>query len=202
MPGYGKTGYGTILPWGGIGSNPKIVLPTRLLTAYKLRIHFSKQMEYNSDLINLSNYTVTPNTTNGVPINLLSIEAENLSNPTYVEINCSEYTNGEIYNISVEKLNGPKDLNGFYMDPNQSPFQISGIGIIPTVETLVATSKNTFELTFSENMFENSFIKDISNYSFDKSLLITNMIFTSNVITLITTDQEPGELYTLTITTE
>jgi hypothetical protein len=202
MSGFGKTGYGTVLLWGGIGVNPKIVQPTKLLSAYKLKITFSKEMEYDSNLLNLSNYMVEPDTTDGVPINLLSIETENTTNPKYVEITCSEFTNGEIYNISIEKINGPKSISGFYMDPTQGSFQVTGIGVIPTVETLVATSKNTFELTFSENMLDNTFIKDKTKYSFDKGLTINNLIFTPSTITLVTTDQDPGELYTLTITTE
>lgn len=176
-----------------------ITTPTGVSGPNTVRVYFDRPMKKNAALIDPTNYTITPDTVDGINVNVVSVTPQDVDEPNYVDLTVSEFTNGELYSMDV---NGPVDPESIPMDPLQANYSLLGQGKTPTVSSLVASSLYSFEITFSETMYENSFIKDPTNYSFDKGLQVLAVKYQDNKVVLTTSEQTPGELYTLTISSQ
>jgi hypothetical protein len=77
----------------------------------------------------------------------------------------------------------------------------AGLGIKPQIQTVEALSKNSVKVTFTEAMEDNEAIRNKANYNFDNGLSVLAVsAFSVDSVFLETSDQAPGLLYTLTIT--
>lgn len=176
-----------------------VVTPTGVSAPNTVRVYFDRPMKKNAALINPSNYTITPDTADGINITVVSVSPQDVDEPEWVDLTVSEFTDTELYSMNVD---GPVDPEDIPMDPLQSDYSLLGQGKAPTVSSLVALSLHSFEITFSETMYENSFIKDPTKYSFNKGLQVLAVSYQDNKVILTTSEQTPGEIYTLTITSQ
>lgn len=176
-----------------------VTTPTGVSEPTTVRVYFDRAMEKNAALINPSNYSITPDTVDGINVTVVSVSPEDVDEPTYVDLTVSEFTDSELYSMNVD---GPVDTENIPMDPLQADYSLLGQGKAPTVSSLISLSLNSFEITFSETMYENPFIKDSSNYSFDKGLQVLAVSYQDNKVILTTSEQTPGEIYTLTISSQ
>ena len=65
-----------------------------------VRILFSNPMKNDDALVDVGNYTIAPaDVVTGVPVVYKEITPENKTNPTYIDVICTEMTIGETYNL-------------------------------------------------------------------------------------------------------
>jgi len=167
----------------------------------KVRITFDNQMTDDVALIDLDNYTITP-TGFGVPVYKISMEAEGVTYPNYVDITISEMTDGQIYQAEIETAaDGPIDRYGDNIDVSKSTETFTGVGEKPEIKYVEALSETSAKVVFTEAMEDNTKIRDETNYSFDNGLTISEITSVSgDSVFFKTSEQTPGLLYTLTIT--
>ena len=115
----------------------------------------------------------------------------------------TEMTGFNLYELSV--LLGPIGYADHApIDDSVAPISLFPSGGNPSVDSFIATSKNSWVITFSEGMLNNAAINDPDYYEFSADALpplqvISARYISAREVLLITEDQEPGHLYTLTI---
>jgi hypothetical protein len=176
------------------------VLSAVALSSVKVRITFDRPMLDDSALRNPSNYTLHPTAGSAVPIYYTTVEPESVAEPTYVDISTSEMTDGLPYEAIVF-ASGPTDPEGTTVDPANNTVAFTGIGIDPEVLRVEAVGVNRADVIFTEAMDDNAAIRDISHYAFDGGLSALSVLdVDGDTVKLVTSNQTPGVLYTLTIT--
>lgn len=167
------------------------------ITPTKLRVEFGGKTIINSALVDPGSYiisTVTPGAAN-VVINFVELPFGQ-SNPSYVEIETSEHTDNNEYNLSISE-----DIIGYEIDFSKwYDVNYIGLGESPTVSLVLATAKDQVYVYFSENMKDNSSIRDTNNYIWDgglQTLEVESVL--GNIVVLKTSVQSEGTLYNLTI---
>lgn len=185
---------------GQLSEYPKVIGAVQ--THLKIRVLFDKPMKLDSALVNRGNYTVHSNTANAVDIVVISVTPGAGDEPEWVDLVVSEATSGGSYYVEVALAPyGPTDADGVPLDPANHQWGFLAVAEDPTIKSVIATSANTVEVTFSETMFDNGTIRDPSRYSFDGGLNVLSVSsFLKDTVTLVTDDQVPGQLYTLTVT--
>jgi hypothetical protein len=172
-----------------------------VIAAYSMRIRvaFDRGMTKDAALLSKYNYDIQTSTPGAVTPAITSIEAENISQPTFVDLIISEMTDGATYEVEVNP-NGPIDINGDPIDPDNNTGSVTGVGIRPTIESVTAVGPNRVDVKFSEAMKDNADIRDASNYSFDNGLHVLSVLdFDYDTVKLITDTQSPGIVYNLTV---
>ena len=170
-------------------------------TSTRIRIVFDRGMLDDGKLRNPGNYSVTPKFPTGVPITVISIEPQGISEPTYVDLVITEMTDGETYIVEVTAITGPTDPEGIPLGPTTNSVEFVGTGVDPTIDSVTAIGMNKVEVEFSEPMYDNAVIRDSTRYTFDNGLNVLSVLDVAGAtVTLITDDQIPGVLYTLAIT--
>lgn len=162
----------------------------------KIKIEFVSGAIVNDDLVNPSNYIfseVSPGAANVVPV---SVEIPfGVSSPSYVYIETSEHTDNAEYELTIgNNIIGNNVLGGDYS------FNYIGIGESPTVILVLAVAQDEVDVYFSENMKDNTSIRDANNYVWDGGLQTLSVLSViDNVVTLKTSAQTESVLYNLTI---
>lgn len=163
-----------------------------------IRVSFSEPMRKDALLSLPANYLFTPVTAGAAQLFFDSVSVPDLDDPTYVDIEVSEMTNGATYDVTV---NGPTDKA---FNPIGAPATASftGEGANPYIESVIPVSKNRVDVVFSEAMLDNADINDPTKYTWNYGLttLAVLEVTTAGVVKLSTSDQHPGTLYTLTVT--
>jgi len=169
------------------------------LSSTRIRINFDRPMLDDSALRNPANYTVQPTVGGGAPVYYTTIVPEDEPEPTYVEIPISEMTDGPVYEAIVF-ASGPTDPEGTPIDPANNSGTFVGIGIDPEVMRVESTGLNRADVIFTEAMEDNAAIREASRYAFDGGLSVLAVLdVVGDTVKLVTSDQTPGQLYTLTI---
>jgi len=169
------------------------------ISSIKTKVTFDRSMTKNAALISKYNYQITTTTPGAIIPAISSVVAENVDNPTYVELNISEMTNAASYVVEVNP-SGPVDFNGNPVDPDNNDESFVGIGIAPYVHSVAAISENRADVIFSESMKDNDAIRDPNAYTFDNGLSVLSVLEVSQeTVKLVTSDQTPGLLYALTV---
>jgi hypothetical protein len=116
-------------------------------------------------------------------------------NPLFVELGVTEMTDSRLYGLEV--VGGIVGANA-EQPAGQSVF--AGIGRTPEVLLVLATSKNTVQIQFTEVMEDNADLRNAANYVFDGGLATLEVIAVQgSVVMLRTDDQAEGQLYNLTV---
>lgn len=169
------------------------------ITSTKVRVTFDRGMLNNTALKNVGNYSISPQTPGAANLYLSSVEPENKTYPTFVDIITSEMTDGAMYQGMVSSY-GPIDPEGVPVDANNNTYSYVGSGDLPTISQVIAISKNRVDVVFTENMKDNPDIRNPENYEFDNGLITLEVLdMEADTVKLVTTDQTPGVLYTLII---
>lgn len=168
------------------------------VTSVKIRVVFDSEMLKDAQLTNKSNYTLGPLTPGAAPLYVNSITTENVTYPTFVELDCSEMTDGASYKVTVANV---KDKNGIDIDPANDDANFTGLGTAPAVDRVVAIGTNRADVIFTEAMADNADLRNPAKYGFDQGLSILSVLdVVGDTVKLVTTDQDANKLYNLTIT--
>jgi len=172
------------------------------ISSTKIRVTFDRPMKKDSKLLDPDNYVIEPATTFGVALYYDQVIPEpNETEPTYVDIVTTEMTDGVLYEGYVEIAGGPVDPEDTPMDPSSNFDFFYGIGESPELFSVTAVGINRVDVKFNDRMDDNAPIRDVNNYAFDQGLTIISVLdVVGDTVKLITSDQTPGVLYTLTIT--
>jgi hypothetical protein len=172
------------------------VVPTYL----NLRIYFIQAMNNNSALTSTSTYSISALSGPAITPTVSLVTAESVTNPTYVDLTCSNLTHGQLYRVTITSgvlRNG--DLGPYYYDGLTADYY--GVSVGPDVITLVATSTTTMRLVFSNSMTVDGSFLSPASYSFSRGLSVTGVsLISATTVTLTTSEQLPF-LYTLTVPT-
>jgi hypothetical protein len=198
--------YDVALPADSVGALDQLLVEltqsveiddARALTATKVRIDFTKPMVADDALSDPANYDFQPFSGAASPVTPQSIQLPpGQTNPAFVEVVVSEHTDQEQYTVALSS--NLTALDGAPADDD--PFQYTGIGEAPTVLLVLAIDKNTVNVLFSEQLLDNPAVRDVARYLFDNGLVVTGVVtILGDTVTLRTTDQVEGFLYTLTI---
>lgn len=178
-------------------------LPTLLsivpITATKLRFNFSEAMLKNAALSAVSNYLLMPVTPGAAPLFFDRVEVPALDFPTFVDIPCSEMTNGSNYQGGVvspsmtDKANNP-------VNPSFSTVSFTGLGQAPTIKEVRAISQNRVDVVFTEPMDDNADIRNPAKYTWSNGLATLSVLdVLGDTVSLVTSDQTPNALYDLSV---
>lgn len=113
-----------------------------------LRMTFDEPMQNNAALVDPGSYTVT-SLAAGAPVAALSVVAEAVAFPTYVDISTTEHTQGESYEASVT---GITSQGSEPIDPGFNVGAYAGLGTKPQVAAGVAVNATKVRVTFNEPM--------------------------------------------------
>lgn len=182
----------------GAGDHPTVV-SAEPVSPTKIRVNFSEPMK-KTTLGAVAAYTLTPITPGAAPLYFTGIDVPGATLPEFVEIPCSEMTDGATYRVEVAAT--VKDLAGNGIDPGGDSDDFTGLGQAPTVKELRAIGKNRVDVVFDEAMKDNADIRDAGRYAFSGGLSTVAVLdVVGDTVKLVTDDQTPEALYDLTITT-
>lgn len=184
---------------GTVRRSPRVAGAVALDSTH-VRVTFDQPMSLDSRLLNQLNYSFT--TTGGYPIFVRGVAAEPVVDfPSYVDLTVTEMTNGATYNAVVASGSGaPRDRYGFSVNPTGTTASFLGIGIAPTLVSVAAVGPNRADVKFSEPILDEASARDPATYAFDNGLVVLSILgIVGDTVQLVTSDQVPGELYTLTI---
>jgi hypothetical protein len=169
------------------------------ISAYRLRVRFDRAMNKNNALVNTAYYTITPTSPGGVTPYISEVLLPDVVYPTYVDLITSEMTGGLNYEVEVSP-SGPTDTNNLRVDEYYNMKTFVSIAINPTIKHVEVISDTRIDVVFTENMKYNNAIINKERYSIDNGLSILSVLeMDVDRVKLVTTQQIPGVLYTLTI---
>jgi hypothetical protein len=170
-----------------------------VISSNKLRVYFDRNMKNDDNLVNRLFYTIIPITSGAVNCYVSEVKIPYVAYPEYVDLITSEMTDSASYTVYVD-TDGPTDLENTPVDPDNNDQTFVAEGIIPTIDKIIAVSENQIDVVFSENMKINSAIMNTSKYSFDNGLSVLSVISAiGDTVSLATSEQTPGIIYTLTV---
>lgn len=182
----------------GAGDHPTVV-SAEPVTPTKIRVNFSEPMK-RTTLGAVGSYALSPLTPGSAPLYFTSIDVPGLATPDFVEIPCSEMTDGATYRVEVSSA--VKDTAGNGIDPGGDSDDFTGLGQAPIVKEVQAVGKNRIDVMFDEPMKDNADIRDPGRYALSGGLSVVAVLdVVDDTVQLVTDDQDPGALYNLTITT-
>lgn len=182
----------------GTASLPEVATAV-VLDGSIIRINFDKPMRKDALLGSIGSYLFTPVSAGAAQLFFDSVSVPDVAEPTFVEITVSEMTIGATYDITV---NGPTDTGFNPINGAADTASFTGEGINPTISSIFAVSLTRVDIVFSEAMRNNPDINDPAKYAWDLGLVTLGVseVTSAGVVKLVTSEQVPGILYTLTVT--
>lgn len=167
----------------------------RSLTESKVRIDFAVPVQINDALTNPASYrfnNVSAGSFDVVPLSVRLPAGQ--PSPIYVEIETTEHTDGGTYEVALTSaIRGAAGEFG-----GGDAFEYDGIGIAPTLRVVIAISPTEVQVHFSEEISNEPDANEPRNYTWDGGLsTIAVRSVIGSVVTLQTTQQTQGQLYTL-----
>jgi len=139
---------------------PEVVSATPLGPT-TVRVTFDTPMLDNTNLNDPSNYTFTPEA-GGAAVSGTGVTPEAVPNPTYVDVETIEHTDGIDYTVEVNNVQSQYN-NDINTGLNTAVY--NGIGDLPQLAAVEVLSSTRIKLTFSEEMILNGALTSPSNYS-------------------------------------
>jgi len=173
--------------------------------ANKIRIDFTNNVFKDSPgtfpgswaLTEPESYEITPVSPGAAHVVVQSVTLPvGQTYPSYVILDVTEMTDAAQYALSLVG-----NIVSIDNEPAGAiPTYFYGVGDSPTVILVLAQSKNSVQVRFSEPLSVNSAVWDTSNYVFDNGLIVQEVTAVQgSIVTLKTSDQTPGQLYQLTV---
>lgn len=189
----------TPFPFTGVGVAPQVSSAVAV-NSTKVRVTFNEPMDQNgNELANPDNYSITPTGAGAVSVFVNEVIANGV-NPSSVELVTSEMTDGEPYSVEVDSSGPIRDAAYNPLDSGFDSALFTGAGEAPEVLRVVPISSTRVDVVFNEKMRDNADIRDPANYVWDQGLVTVSVLdFDDDTVKLVTTEQEPGLLYELTI---
>ncbi len=171
-----------------------------------LRMTFDESMLNNAQLVDPVNYSVN-SLGSGVSVAALSVVAEAVTFPTFVDITTTEHTQSESYEASVT---GITSEGSEPIDPILNIGSYTGLGIEPRVSSAVATNNIKIRVTFDEAMDRNGTeLENPLNYTVTPtgggaSIFVSSVVLPVDdvnpaFVDLVTTEMTDGAGYSLAV---
>lgn len=168
------------------------------LSESRVRITFSVPALNDDALSDPTNYVFDNVSTGTVDVSPFSVFIPpGQPQPSYVEIETSEHTDGGTYQVALKSV--IRGGSGEFAD--ETPYAYTGIGVAPEIAVVIATSPTLVEVHFTEAIADNHDARSKYNYTWTGGLqTVAVLSVIGEVVTLQTTAQVPGTLYTLNVT--
>ena len=183
----------------GVAGNlvqPARMTLARALSPTRIRIDFDKPLDDNSVLRDPASYRIESASFGLVPF-VASVRVPDVTAPRFVELATSEMTNLAPYTVRVEPFT--VESSGVPVAPDALSF--AGLGVGPELVVAVGVSPTRVDVRFTEPLKAMPVTRDPAGYTFSGGLVVESVLaIDEDTIALQTSEQTPGELYTLTVT--
>ncbi len=185
---------------GSLIDSPRLLVAVAI-SSLKVRVYFDQQMLKNSLLTDIFNYAITPDTAAAALVLITAAKAEKVESPTYVDLTVTEMTQDGDYTLTVATgASAPRSKEGLGITAAGDSIGFDGRGTRPQILYVVSVGENRVDVYFTEPMRDNPEIRDPANYTFDNGLTVLSVLaFVKDKVSLVTTNQVPSLVYTLTI---
>ncbi len=165
-------------------------------SSVKIRVTFSEMMKKNDALLDVASYAIRPTTPGAALVYLQEVIAPPAARPTFVDIVVTEMQDGATYEVTATAL---EDWVGNVMTA-PSIVTFTGQGLAPAIIQVQAISLNRVDIKFNGRMLDNSDIRNPAKYAFTGGLTVLSVLdVDGDTVQLVTSDQAPDTVYTLTI---
>lgn len=179
---------------------PPFVEDARALSSTRVRIEFEEPVDNNAALLDKSNYQINKLAAGAIAVSIVSVEEPAGEASLFVDLNVTEMTNGGSYEAVVNPGTPSNPVTGDSVPVPNIPEPFIGVGVLPKLNLVIASSATTAEVRFSENMKSTGAIGVVGSYSFDNGLVVEDVLdVVGNVVQLQTSEQDPALLYQLTV---
>ena len=133
-------------------------------------------------------------------LDVYSVTPEDTEFPTYVDLECSDLTDGKIYELTITDGKLSNFDQSKTIDAPNNVAEYEGVSIFPQMIDLQATSERTMLVTFNKDMSPTDPLFNPSAYTFTGGLIVYEVVRISpGVVELRTSKQTPSVLYELTV---
>lgn len=177
----------------GVGGRPSFMSIERI-SSRRLRAHFSEPMRDSGDLRSAQSYSILP-VGSGAPVFVGDVQPEHVDAPTYVDIDITEQTNSASYTLGGGIIT---DIAGNVVTTSTVAF--TGIGVGPKVAHVQAISANRVDVHLDEAIQVSADALNPAKYTWSGGLTTVAVLGVfGSVVSLVTSDQTAGAVYTLTV---
>jgi len=187
-----------IFNWYG-GDNSLGILSV-VHTYLNLRVYFTAPVINNVALRNPDNYQITVDIpSQAYDFGGISVTPEDTLYPTYVDIETTDCTGGEDYELVIT----PGVIIGedaAILESGSNTAEFVGVTEYPIVLAAIPTSLSTVRIVFSKYMTQNSYLYNPSMYVWSGGLRTLNVEEeTNSTVILTTSEQTSTTAYELTV---
>lgn len=165
-----------------------------------MRVTFSTAMLADAELLNPNNYTIdVTNPSDDIDFECLSVQPEDTTYPTYVDLVMTDCKNGGDYTLVV-----PADTfqtqAGDYIAAGSNSVTFVGVSELPNVLSCYSVSRTSMRVVFSKTMAVNDDLDNPSKYTFTNGLrVLAVQVETPSSVLLTTSEQVQSYMYDLTV---
>jgi hypothetical protein len=202
---YSNTQYTGRAEWDvqllGYVSGEKYEIDSVVHSYLNLRVNFSKPTKNDVELNNPDNYQITvTDPTTAFDFGAVSVTPEeNVTYPTYVDLEMTDCTHGKGYTlvITADKLTSEDDD---LMTAGNNEEAFTGVSELPEVLHVIPLSLTQVKVVFTKYMVQSSELMNIANYVWTGGIqtLKVEQDTNSSVIVTVTT-MEAATIYDLTV---
>jgi hypothetical protein len=180
---------------------PLRISAARALRSTRVRLDFNTQLSLAGSAgvaaADPDSYAFSPLTPGAVAIFAQAVDfPPGQTQPAFIEVDVNEMTDGANYSVAI--VGALKNVGGY--GPSSASHPLLGKGESPTILYIRALSKNQIQVQFTEQMADNAALRNPSSYEFSGGLVVNSVLAVEGSrVTLGTSDQTPGTLYTLTV---
>ncbi len=166
-----------------------------------LRVYFKYTMSDDAALNNVANYTIASTGGGYSPVTVTGVTPESGGTPSYVDLTCSDLTDGETYQLAITSgvLQNSDHTTYFTNDLTASYF---GTSIGPDILTLTSDAINKMTVTFTSPMKADSRLLAPASYVFNNNLSVTAVTVISPVQVELNTSIQERLIYSLVVSTD
>lgn len=170
----------------------------RAVSSTRIRVEFSQPISNDADssLSDPDSFVLTP--LSGAAVSVISrVDTPDGATATAsVDLIVSEMTQGVLnYQLQAFGLFAPDDS-----PISNTAFPFNGLGVPPKVLVAFAPDANSVTVQFTEKVLDIGSLRVLSAYTFNDGLTVTGILSVdASSVTLKTSNQTPGHLYTLTM---
>lgn len=165
------------------------------------RVYFTLPCKDDANLRNPEFYTIEHADSDLVGfLDVYSVTPEDTEFPTYVDLECSDLTDGKVYLLTITSDKVLDSSETKYITAPNNAAEYDGVSIFPQMVDLQSTSEQTMLVTFNKDMSPTDPLFNPSAYTFTGGLIVYEVVRISpGVMELRTSKQTPSVLYELTV---
>lgn len=185
---------------GYIPSTASISIDSVIPGYLSLRVIFSDPMLADAELLNPDNYTIdVTNPSDDIDFECLSVQAEDTTYPSYVDLVMTDCKHGGNYEVVVPPDTMQTQTGGFITAGNNTKTFV-GVSELPNVLSCYSVSSTSMRVVFSKTMSVNDDLDNPTRYTFTNNLRVLSVqVETPSSVLLTTSEQVQSYMYDLTV---